>query len=605
MQFRLVTLGELSLIDETGQRLTVPRKALALLAVLASAGAKGVSRDRIMALLWPDAEDSGRGALKQTIYELRQTLRNPTIVNGTAELSVDTAQLCSDINDLERAYAARQWDLVVERYAGPFLDQFYVRASAEFEHWLDASRTHYDELFRRALERYAVDAAERRDWSAAVSLWRRLAAVDPLSARVALGLMKTLDAAGNAAGALTHYRVHRQLLHDQLGTLPDATVASEAERIRARHSGPTADPGVAASVTSGETFDADVAQADAPIPTLPVPLRRSPRALASRNAWVTAALFLVTAGTVAVAMRERSHARVLTSIPLPPNASSRVAVDVGLNRIYVDGGASFDHAITVIEGDTYQLKRLPHGAGVGIDAITHWYWTGDYGGRFVVVRNGRTDSAIARVPVPGCPHTLTIGAGRTWVAQQCDDHISVIDNRTRAVIRHIPVATLSRAEVNGAKGMGEILVNRNTGVVFFGKDMIPHRLDPRTWDVREMSDFGGPVIGINDAANRVYVRLPNGLQIIDGATEKPVAHVQLASPPHRLAVGFGGNQVYVATAGGLYVVDGWANRVVSTVSFGDGFAPHDVAVDDTRNRAFVLGHQADGTPVLKVVALRD
>ena len=151
MTFRLTTLGELSLQDAaTGRRLAVPRKALAAMAILASAGTKGASRERIVSLLWPGSVESGRGALKQTIYELRQTLGNQDIVSGTADLWLDPTQVTSDVADLERAHAAGDWAGMAQLYGGPFLDRFTLRGAPEFERWTESRRSYYAELFRRA-----------------------------------------------------------------------------------------------------------------------------------------------------------------------------------------------------------------------------------------------------------------------------------------------------------------------------------------------------------------------------------------------------------------------------------------------------------------------
>lgn len=606
MSFRLVTFGELSLYHaETGRRLAVPRKALALLAVLASAGTKDVARDRILSLLWPDAEDGGRGALKQTIYELRQTLGNHSVVTGTTELSLDAVQITTDLRELEIAFSREEWPRVLELYAGPLMDRLHVRASPEFEHWVDSRRAHYGDLFRKALERCAAGVAARGDVHESVALWRRLAAEDPFSGRLALGLMNALVASGDPAAALAHYRVHQQLLQTELGTVPDEAVTSAAERIRARRSAPP-DVVVEAPTAAPEGAPEVLTKpADAATTPRPVARRKLPRAIVAHWFWLASALLVITIGTIAATVRDGSRAQVLTSIPLPPNASSRVSVNIHLNKVYVDGGARFDDALTVVDGDTYRTKTLAHGAGIVVDPLTQWYWTGDYSGRSVVVRNGRTDVEIGRVSVPGCPYALAMAGEWAWVAQQCEDHISVVDTRARKVIRHIPIATLSRAEVGGAKGMGEILVNRNTGIVYFWKDMIPHRLDPRLWQVRETPDFGGPVIAINDATNRLFARLDNGVQVIDGSTEKVIEYVELPSMPLRIAVGFGGRRVYVATREAVSVLDGATHRVLSTLSFSDGFMVGGVAVDDARDRAYVLGVESTGTASLKIVALRD
>ena len=602
MTFRLVALGELSLYaSDPGRKLAVPRKGLALMAVLASAGARGVSREKVASLLWPDSEDAGRGALKQTIYELRQTLGNHSVVAGTAELALDPTEISSDVGDLESAHAGEQWTRVVQLHTGPFLDRFHVRGSAEFDHWVDSRRLRYSEMYRNALEKSARASAATGDHQTATTLWRRLAAEDPLNSRAALGLIEALAIAGDPAGALTHYRVHEQLLREELGTQPDAALKTAVERIRAGVAGPTRE-------ANGSVAPADSRAAEKPaMPEAGIapPSRSEPlREKTIRRLWLPVVLLLLTAGALAAAWSERSPASMLASIPLPAN-SSRVLVDPHLNRIYVDAGASYDHSLTVVDGETKTAARLPYGAGAAIDPLTQWLWSGDYGGRFVVVRNNRSNAELGRIPVPGCPHTFAIDGRRAWVAQQCDDHITVIDNRTRAVIRHIPVPTLSRDEVSGAKGMGEIFVNRTTGIVYFWKDMIPHRLDPATWEMRETSDIDGPIFAVNEPTNQLYARIDNGLQVIDGATEKVVAHVKLPATPARVAIGFGGRRVYVATPQGLSVLDGRTHRVLWTMSFEDDFTPYGLAADDGRDRVYVLGTAADGRQSLKILRLRD
>ena len=63
-----------------------PRR-LALLAILAAAGDTGVSRDKLLALLWPESDaDSARHALSQLLFLVRRDLQNVPFVVGTAEL---------------------------------------------------------------------------------------------------------------------------------------------------------------------------------------------------------------------------------------------------------------------------------------------------------------------------------------------------------------------------------------------------------------------------------------------------------------------------------------------------------------------------------------
>ncbi len=120
----------------------------------------------------------------------------------------------------------------MSRYAGPFLDGFHLPGAAEFERWCDEQRTNFAREYADVLERLARDAAGRQDHAAAVGWWRRLAAQDPLNARVALGLMQALVATGDRNGALQHARVYEALVQQELELPPDREVVAFAERLR-------------------------------------------------------------------------------------------------------------------------------------------------------------------------------------------------------------------------------------------------------------------------------------------------------------------------------------------------------------------------------------
>ena len=84
------------------------RKTLALLALLA-AHPRGLSRDKIVAYLWPDSDTKhGRGLLKQACYALRSDLHEPELFLGATELRLNAAVLTSDIQSLEDALEVRR-----------------------------------------------------------------------------------------------------------------------------------------------------------------------------------------------------------------------------------------------------------------------------------------------------------------------------------------------------------------------------------------------------------------------------------------------------------------------------------------------------------------
>src|SRR5262249_5622824 len=89
---RLVTLGGLALTR--GERQVdgkaVRRRQLALLALLASAGERGLTRDQLLVRLWGDSvEEKARHSLDQAISELRKALGKDAIVRAGAGLRLN------------------------------------------------------------------------------------------------------------------------------------------------------------------------------------------------------------------------------------------------------------------------------------------------------------------------------------------------------------------------------------------------------------------------------------------------------------------------------------------------------------------------------------
>jgi len=209
------------------------RKTLALLALLAAAGRRGLSRDKLSAYLWPESDaEHARNLLKQACYALRRDLHAPELFLGAVELRLNPDVITSDVGTLQDALAHGDPARAVAVYTGPFLDGFYLAGAAEFERWVEATRTALQARVADALEGLAKHAATTGDAPAAVKLWRQLAALDPLAARPALGLLRALIAAGERTAALEFGRVHENLVRQELGVAPDPAVSELLKQLR-------------------------------------------------------------------------------------------------------------------------------------------------------------------------------------------------------------------------------------------------------------------------------------------------------------------------------------------------------------------------------------
>ncbi len=214
------------------------RRCLALLALLAAAGTRGVSRDKLVTLLWPEGE-GGKAShrLTQLLYLLRRDLQSDDLFLGSTDLRLNPTALETDISDFTEALGRGDLEAAVSLYTGPFLDGFYltvgpVAAASEFERWAEEERASLAERFRSALEALAGAAQREGALGKSVEYWRRLVALDPLSTRVALGFMEALRAAGDRAEALQFARIHTELLRDELDAGPNPAVVALADKLR-------------------------------------------------------------------------------------------------------------------------------------------------------------------------------------------------------------------------------------------------------------------------------------------------------------------------------------------------------------------------------------
>jgi DNA-binding SARP family transcriptional activator/TolB-like protein len=231
---RLRTLGGLSIENGISTHgAAAHRRPLALLALLAVAGRKGLSRDKIVAHLWPESDaDHGRNSLSQAISVLRRELGADDVLLGSTELRVNSSVLACDVIEFEERISGEDFEGAVALYTGPFLDGVFLRNAAEFERWVERERARLEHVQGDALEHLAVRATARGDHVSAARRWRQRANLAPSDSRAALRLMESLVASGDPAGALEHYRTHQALLRDELGIEPDATHAEFAAAIR-------------------------------------------------------------------------------------------------------------------------------------------------------------------------------------------------------------------------------------------------------------------------------------------------------------------------------------------------------------------------------------
>jgi DNA-binding SARP family transcriptional activator/tetratricopeptide (TPR) repeat protein len=206
---------------------------LALLAVLAVSAPRGVPRDKLLALFWPESDtDRARHALDQTLYSLKKDLGAEALVIGREEPSLNPAAITSDVEDFQAALARGDRIGAAELYRGPFLDGVFITGAPGFDRWVDEERARLTREVEFALESLATEAAGKGDHAGAVQRWQRLAVMEPRKTRVVLSLMTELAATGDRASALRHAEIYHTLVRDDLEAEPNPAVAALADKLR-------------------------------------------------------------------------------------------------------------------------------------------------------------------------------------------------------------------------------------------------------------------------------------------------------------------------------------------------------------------------------------
>jgi len=233
---QLTVLGGLTLGLEDGlvSGAMTQRRRLALLALLAVARQRGLSRDKIMAYLWAESDAArARHALNQLLHIQRKLLTGRELFLGGKTLRLNPAAIRTDVGAFEDALDRDDLEAAAAVYGGPFLDGFFLKDAPEFERWAEAQRHRLARRLCAALVDLANAAAARGDQARSAEWWHRAADVDPLDSQIALDVVQALAAAGNRGAALRHAQQHAERLREELAVAPDVRVVQLMKRLRA------------------------------------------------------------------------------------------------------------------------------------------------------------------------------------------------------------------------------------------------------------------------------------------------------------------------------------------------------------------------------------
>lgn len=285
--------------------LTQPKR-LALLVYLALAEPFGFqSRERLMAVLWPEADDaSARHSLRNALHTLRQVLGDDVIVTrGESFVGLDAGLIRCDARDMRAHLAAGRLEEGLGLWGGELAPGFHVSGAPEFERWLDEQRAQLQRAVRAAAWKRARELAG--SGQSEVDAMRRATRLDPGNELAVRALMHVLVAAGDRAGALREYQSLTEHLAHELEVVPCVETQALAAELRSANLIRTADEAVHAK----RSAELPTPLGNAPVP-INLPAADPPFSTRSRRMARTAVgLAIVTVGALVIAMNvsHREH----------------------------------------------------------------------------------------------------------------------------------------------------------------------------------------------------------------------------------------------------------------------------------------------------------
>ena len=239
--FRLNVLGQIDLRDETGTELRAilsQPKRLALLVYLAAASPRRFHRrDELLALFWPEhAEEAARNALRQALYQLRQSLGGEVLVSrGGESLGVAPEKLRCDLVQFEDALDQGRIAEALSEYRGELLPGFSVPGASAFNEWVDDTNARLRHRAARAAWALAEQQERAGAREAAADSARRAASLTLHDEAALRQLVSLLDRIGDPTGAIQAYEEFAARLQRDLELEPSAETRSLVGALRARN----------------------------------------------------------------------------------------------------------------------------------------------------------------------------------------------------------------------------------------------------------------------------------------------------------------------------------------------------------------------------------
>jgi len=250
----LRVLGPVRIEHESGVFEPGARREQALLALLA-AEARPMSRARLAAMLWPDADEvDARGRMRRLLHEMSSHVGHDALVADRQTVALAN-EVCAatDLALLRLALAQglyRSSGEVSEEIlaalehaarlaAAEFAEGLALDECDELAAWLERQRESLHQARAQALAQLATQLEGTHRHERALGHAQELVAIDPLDEAAQRRLIRLYAAVGQPRVALQQFERCRKVLHDELGIEPEVATLQLADEIRTRDTATT------------------------------------------------------------------------------------------------------------------------------------------------------------------------------------------------------------------------------------------------------------------------------------------------------------------------------------------------------------------------------
>ncbi len=252
-------LGDVRLRNAAGRDLTPkPRKARALLAILALAPGMAASRERLAGLLWPDTLDAqARASLRQTLVQVRPLLATPDgdvmsisrdrIALATAQVLCDALSLLASLRSGDTATALA----ILTTWQGDYLADL-AGINDMMADWVRSEQTAFETQVNTAAESRITQLVEQGAHDTVRALSGHLLGRMPGNEALVRAAMQADAALGDLPSLHKRFQTLRQTLAREFEAHPQAATRTLFAQLIQTSDGPTGAAAAPAAPAPGQ-----------------------------------------------------------------------------------------------------------------------------------------------------------------------------------------------------------------------------------------------------------------------------------------------------------------------------------------------------------------